>query len=139
MFLTFCEFNRKAPVSESFLITAGPQNCNFIKKRLLWNLQNFKEHLILLNNCSRSLWQFPATLLKKRFQQICFCVTNFSRTSFDRSAPDDYFLSLSVKFWETAYFMYKLQNFKKQIQWKAFKAFYKRTRSSHTKRFIYLK
>ena len=40
--------------------------------------------------------------------------------------------------WETAYLMYKLQNFNQQIQWKkgAFQALYTATRSSHSKVFI---
>ena len=57
-----------------------------------------------------------------------FCKTSF-QTSFDRTPPDDYCLSVNFKkfcqnisfieqLWETSYFMYKLQNFNKQIQWK---------------------
>ena len=42
----------------------------------------------------------PATLLKKRLRQRCFSVNfaKFFRISFDRTPPDDCFLSLSVNF-----------------------------------------
>ena len=42
----------------------------------------------------------PATSLKKRFPQKCFSLNfaKFLRASFDRTPPDDCFLSLSVNF-----------------------------------------
>ena len=42
----------------------------------------------------------PATLLKKKFPQRCFSMkfAKFLRTSFDRTPPDDCFISLSVNF-----------------------------------------
>ena len=42
----------------------------------------------------------PVTSLKKRFLQRCFSVNfaKFLQTFFDRTPPDDYFLSLSVNF-----------------------------------------
>ena len=46
--------------------------------------------------------------------------------------------------WETASFMYKLQNFNHQVQWKVFQkcffqALYTNTRRSYSEAFIYLK
>ena len=43
---------------------------------------------------------FPVCKLKKRFLQRCFSVNfvKILRTSFDRTPPDDFFLSLSVNF-----------------------------------------
>ena len=74
----------------------------------------------------------------KKTPKKCFSVNfaKFLRTSFGRTLPDDFFLCLSVNFEkfiqsmqsslydkvyidnlrETAYFMYKLQNFNHQIQ-----------------------
>ena len=56
----------------------------------------FTEHLQWL---FLTIWCFqPATLLKKRFPQRCFSVNfaKFLRTSFNRTPPDDCFLSLFV-------------------------------------------
>ena len=67
----------------------------------------------------------PAALLKKGPQQRRFSVrfAKFFRTSFYRTPPDDCFLCLPVilrsfleHLWETAHFMYKLQNFNHQIK-----------------------
>ena len=79
-------------------------------------------------------------LLSVNFEKIL-------RTSSDRAHPDDCICefwevfqvtSFIGQLWETAYFMYKLQDFNNQIQIQ--KVFhYTRTRSSYSKAFIYLK
>ena len=77
-------------------------------------------------------FRFPPCIFKNEIPtKVFFCeFANFLRTSFDRTLPDDCFLSLSVNFekffrtyfiqqlWETTYFMYKLQYFNQRIQWK---------------------
>ena len=117
---------------------AGPQNCNFIKKRLQHRFFPVKFAKFLRTPCFIEHIQWlllrvsgfqAATLLKKRLRQSCFSVNfaKFLRTYIDRTPLDDCFLSLSVNFeklftsfiehlWETAYFMYKLQDFNHQIQ-----------------------
>ena len=54
------------------------------------------------------------------------------------------YTSCIKQLWETAYFMYKLQNFNQQIQYKTisqvlFKYFIKKARSSYQKALIYFK
>ena len=126
---------KNSQMSVSFF-NKGPQACNFIKMRLehkcfpvkfakLLRAPFFTEHLqwLLL---TVSGFQF-ATLLKKRLPQKCFSFSaNFLRTPFDRTCPDDCFLSFTCEFFKntsfiehlskTAYFMYKLQNFKQRIR-----------------------
>ena len=111
---------------------AGPQACNFIKMRLehrcfpvkfakLLRTPFFTEHLqwLLL---TVSGFQF-ATLLKKRLPQKCFSFSaNFLRTPFDRTCPDDCFLSFTCEFFKNTSFIEhlsktaQLQNFKQRIR-----------------------
>ena len=89
-------------------------------------------------------FMFPAcNFVKKKIPaKMLFCeFCKILKTSFYKTPPDDWFLSLSVNFsvyllsssvylwsfqktsfieylWETAYFMHKLKDFNKQIQWK---------------------
>ena len=98
-----------------------------------------------------------ATLLKKRFQQRPFFVNfaKFLRTSFDRTPPDGFFLSLSVnfkKFSKHLFYRAPLRNCLLYVQVAefqqvdtvknyfivAFQAVYTRARSSHSKAFLYL-
>ena len=131
----FVNFTGKHLCRRLFNKVAGPQNSNFIRKRLqnrcfpakfakVLRKSFFTEHLqwLLL---TISGFQ-TATLLKKRLRQRCFSL-NFAeclRTLFDRT-PLDCFLSLPVNsqntsfiqhLWQTAYFMYELQYFNHQMQ-----------------------
>ena len=100
----------------------------------------------------------PIPLLKKRFPQRYFSVNfaKFLRTSFDRTPPDDYFLSLSVNFkkffwasllWRTSekplisciIAEFQPADTMKNYFTDAFQAFCTRASSSHLKAFIYLK
>ena len=98
-------------------------------------------------------FRFPGCniFLKKRFRQICFSVnfSKFFRTSFDRTSLDDCFLSLSVNFekfftekllisW-TSYRISTWRYGEKLFFTGAFQAFFTKTRSGHSKAFIYLK
>ena len=98
-------------------------------------------------------FRFPGCniFFKKRFRQICFSVnfSKFFRTSFDRTPLDDSSLSLSVNFEKC--FTKKLliswtscristwRYSEKLFFTSAFQAFFTRTRSGHSKAFIYLK
>ena len=88
---------------------AGPQNSNFIKKRLQHRFFPVKFANFLRTPCFRDHLQRllvadsgfqSATLLKERHRQRYFSVNfvKFLRTSFDRTPPNDCFLYLSVNF-----------------------------------------
>ena len=118
---------------------AGPQNCNFIKKRLQHRFFPMKFAKFLRTPCFIEHIQWlllrvsvfqAATLLKKRLRQSCFSV-NFAKfiRKFWQNTSGWLLLVFTGKFWkvsqntsfiehlwETAYFMYKLQNFNHQIQ-----------------------
>ena len=84
-------------------------------------------------------FRFPGCniFLKKRFRQICFSVnfSKFFRTSFDRTPLDDCSLSLSVNFEKCFTKKLLISIFLSLF----FQAFFTRTRSGHSKAFIYLK
>ena len=101
--------------------------CRRSRKGWFWNTTPFTEHFqwLLL---TVSGFQ-PATLLKKRLQQRRFSV-NFA-ICFDKTPPGECLCYLRIlrSFsdrlfyryrWETAYFMYKLQNFNHHIPLKVF-------------------
>ena len=94
-----------------FIKVAGPQNCNFIKKRHQYRFfpvkiaKNFMNILFYRTSpvASSTISGFqPASLLKKRLRESCFFVTfaNILRisSSFDRTPPGDCFLCLFVNF-----------------------------------------
>ena len=157
----------KTPVLESFLIqlqilrTATllkRDSCTPVKFLRTPYFTGLTEHLqwLLLKVSGFK----PATLLKKEFRQRCFSLNfaKFLRTFFDRTLPNDWFLSLSVNFEKffrtsllqstsekllisstscsisTSRYIEKLLLFTGAIQ-----AFYTRTRRSHSKAFIHLK
>ena len=142
-----------------FITVSGPQNCTFTNKRLkhrcipvkfakvlrtlfLYNifsgcflvssLQFYKERdsekdgflLILQKIFENNFWENTSGWLLVRF--ICEFWEVFKNLSFIEHL------------WKTVYFVYKLQNFNHYFTG-AFQAFYTRTRSSHSKAFIYLK
>ena len=170
MFLKSLQISQESIcVKVFFNKVTGPQNCNFIKKRLqhryfpvkfakFSRTPHFTEHLRWLV-LTVSGFQ-PATLLKNWFRQKCFSVNfaKFLRTSSDRTPPDDCFLpvficgfwevfqntSFTEHLWQTSLFHVKVAKFQppdtaKNYFTGAFQAFYIRTRSSHSKAFIYLK
>ena len=141
---------------------AGPQNCNFIKKRLQHRFSLVKFAKFLRTLCFTELLQWllltvssfqPAFLLNNRLLQRCFSVNfaNFLRASFEKTPPNDCFLCLSVnfeKFFRTplgnCLFHVQVAEFQPRDTVKnyftgVFQAFYTRTRSSHSKAYIYLK
>ena len=92
-----------------FDIVAGPQNCNFIEKRLQYRFSLVKFAKFLRTTCFTEHLQWllltvsgfqSATLLKKRLRKRCLSVNfrKFLRTSFDRAPSDDCSLCLSVNF-----------------------------------------
>ena len=101
----------------------------------------------------------PATLFKKRLRQRYFSMnfTRFLRKSFDRTPPDDCFLCLSVNFersfLENLFYRAPLENYLFHVKVAefqlankvknyfigVFQVFYTRTRSNHSKAFIYIK
>ena len=96
-------------VGVHFHKVAGPQNSNFIKKRLQHKFFPAKFAKFLRASCFTDhlqrhllpIYGFqPVTLLKKSLRQSCFSVNfaKFLRTSFDRTPPDDCFLCLSENF-----------------------------------------
>ena len=133
----------------------------------LWNLRNFYKHLVL-QNISRTSpaaasdsFRFPAcnSIKKETPGKMFFC--EFYKIfksifSFDRTPPDDCLLyllwilkSFSERFFYKAppgYCLFHVQvaefqplDAVKNYFIGAFQAFYTRTRSSHSKAFIYLK
>ena len=65
LFLKILQLSQESiSVGGFFNKVAGPQNCNFIKKRLLSNLRSFQEYLILLNISSDCFWQFQVSNLQ---------------------------------------------------------------------------
>ena len=136
---------------------AGPQNCNFIKKRLQHRFfpMNFAKSSPVAASDS---FRFPVcNFIKKGLWQRCFSVNlaKFLRTSFDRTPPDDCFLCLYVnfeKFFRTPLFCratlgncllhvqvaeFKPPDIIKDYFTDAFQAFCTRMRNSHLKALIY--
>ena len=106
---------------------------NFTKLLRTTFLQNTSERLILI----LFYWPSPVAASDSLRGPTSNFVTkeipsNFLRTSFDRTSLEDWLLlkficefwevfqntSITEHLWETAYFMYKLQNFNQKIQWK---------------------
>ena len=132
----FANFTGKHLCRSLFNKFAGPQLQLYWKETLVKSAKflrtpYFTEHLQWLLSIVSGFQ--PATLLKKRFRQKCFSVNlaKFLRTSFDRSTSGWLLLKFICEFWEvfqnisfiehlweTAYFMYKLQYFNQQIQWR---------------------
>ena len=106
---------------------ADPQNCNFIKKRLLWNLRNFKNTLFYLTSsvADSDSFRFPAcNFIKKEIPtKMFFCeFRKISKNIFWQNNSRWLLLKFICEFWEvfqnisfvehlweTAYFKYKLQ------------------------------
>ena len=96
---------------------AGPQNSNFIKKRLQHRFFPVKFAKFLRTSCFTDHLQRllltvsgfqPATLLKKKLQQRCFSVNfaKFLRIIFERTPSGDCLLCLSMnleKFFKTPF------------------------------------
>ena len=116
-------FYRTSPVAAS--VGFRLQSCNFIKKETPAKTF-FCEFCKIFKN---SFWQNTSGWLLLVF--ICESWEVFQITSFIEHLS------------ETAYFMYKLQNFNHQYNKKyftsAFQAFYTKIRLSYSKAFIYLK
>ena len=90
----FVNFTEKTCVGVFFNKVAGPQNSNFIQKRLQQRFFPVKFAKFLRTTCFTDYLQRllllvsdfqPATLLKRRIRQRCFPVnfTEFLRRSFD--------------------------------------------------------
>ena len=105
----FVNFTEKTCVRVFFNKVAGPQNSNFIQKRLQQRFFPVKFAKFLRKTCFTDYLQrlllpvqgfLPAALLKRRIRQRCFPVnfTGFLRTSFDWTHPDDCSLCLSENF-----------------------------------------
>ena len=106
---------------------------NKVAGRLLWNLRNFKNTLFYWTSPAAASDSFrfpPCNLLKKRSRKDVFLwiLQNFFWQSTSGWLLLKFICELwevfqNISFiehlWETAYFMYKLQYFNQQIQWKA--------------------
>ena len=97
---SFANFTGKHLSWSLFNMFAGPQNCNFIKKRLQHRAFPIKFAKFLRTPfCTKHLqWLLltvlgflPGIFLKKILRQRCFSVNfaNFFSTSFDRTPPND--------------------------------------------------
>ena len=112
----------KTPVLESFLIQLQILRTATLLKRDSCTAVKFLRTPYFTELIEHLQWLLlkvsgfkPATLLKKEFRQRCFSLNfaKFLRTFFDRTLPNDWFLSLSVnfeKFFRTSLYRAPLRN-----------------------------
>ena len=106
---------------------AGPQDCNFIKKRLHHRLFPVKFAKVL--RTSFLLTEHPRMTASCVYLWI---LSSFSERFFYRAPPENFLFNVQVA-------EFQPPDIAKNYSTGAFQAFCKRTRSSYSKGFIYLK
>ena len=137
MFLKNSQNSQENTCAGFFLNTvADPQNYNFIKKRLLYSYEIFKNTLFYWTSpvAASESFRFPAcNFIKKGIpaKMFFFEFCKISENIFWQNTSEWLVLKFICEFWEvfqnisfiehlweTAYFIYKLQYFNQQIHWK---------------------